>query len=124
RLLRVCLDGDVDTHLIGHGHQVLVHPELAAADGADRVEPGGRYLHHRVLLQAVHGDVEAGLAGDTVDGQVAGDLQTALARGLHLRAAETGGRVPGGVEHVVLLEVLVHGRHAGADAGNGHGDFD
>src|SRR5690606_9890882 len=82
------LGGDAQRDLVADVGRVHADAELAALDRGGGVEADRLALEHRVLAGPVEGDVQDHRPGDVLDGQVAGDLQLAVAGGLDLRAPE------------------------------------
>ena len=77
----------------------------------------------RVAHLALEGDLEVDVAGDTVDGEVAGD-DAGVAPPGDRGAAEGRLGEAGHVEQLVGAQVVVPGRVAGLDTGHPDGDVD
>src|SRR5690606_35228142 len=111
--------GDLDQDLVAdHGH-VGADAELAAQDADAGVEAGRLLLGHRVQGDLVDVHVHQHRPGDTVDAQLAGHFQPALADRLDAGAGEGGDGVVGDVEEIGGEQVLVQLPDTGADAVDG-----
>src|SRR5690606_28352216 len=95
----------------------------AAQDGGGGVEADRRGLEHGMVGGLVEGHVQHYRAGDVLDGQVACDLELALAGGLDPGALELRGRVLGGVEEVGAAQVVVELAAEGLQARQRQGHF-